>query len=333
VWGNDIVLRYLRFRLGDETKQQSDSLTVWKSGAHNIMIDHCSATWSVDEALSLAGDEQNVTVQWCIIGQSLRQSVHVKGPHGYGSLSRANGAITWHHNLWAHNDSRNPRLGDNYNQPPWPLFDVRNNVMYNYGGTASGLTQGNFPANYIGNYLKAGPNSEAKTPITVGKPSDLKFYVDGNIFEANPKLSGEGLFSEVMDQDHKLVTVVEKPFETLPVTTTSAKQAYDDVLAGAGATLPKRDAIDSRIVEEVRTGTGKMINSQTEVGGWPELKSAAPPVDSDHDGMPDEWETQHGLNPNDPADGAMDSDQDGYTNLEEYLNQTDPKAFVDYSKR
>lgn len=321
IWGQDVILRHMRFRLGDESKTQSDAFTVWKSGAKNIIIDHCSAAFSVDETLSLAGDNQNITVQWCIIGPSMRQSGHAKGQHGFGSLSRANGPVTWHHNLWVHNDARNPRLGDNYGKPPFPLFDVRNNVIYNYGSSASGLTQGDFEANYVGNYIKAGADSKAKAPINAGGKSNLRFFVDGNYFEAKPGLTGEGVFKSLKnDEGQTIVTVVDKPFATLPVTTTSAKQAYDDVLAKGGATKPKRDAIDLRIIHEVSTGTGRMVNSQNDFGGWPDFKPAEAPADTDHDGMPDDWEKSHGLNPTDPADGAA-TGKDGYTNLETYLNE------------
>ncbi|MGC4032251.1 MAG: hypothetical protein QM754_11070 [Tepidisphaeraceae bacterium] len=231
--------------------------------------------------------------------------------------------MTWHHNLWSSNDSRNPRLGDNYGKPPFPLFDVRNNVIYNYGSTASGLTQGTFNANYVGNYLKAGPDSKAKTPINANGKSDLKFFVAGNYFAAKPQLAGEGLFKQLSNDDgQKIVTVVDKPFDTLPVKTTSAEEAYKDVMAGVGAIKPKRDSVDAAIINGVETGTGKFLNSQTEVGGWPELKSTPAPQDTDHDGIPDAWETQHKLNPNDPADGKLTTlSAEGYTNLEMYLNE------------
>ena len=129
---HDVIVRYLRSRLGDLSRQEADSITL-AAGAENVIVDHCSATWSVDEALSLAGNVSKVTVQWCLIAEALNHSKHTKGPHGYGSLSRANGPVSWHHNLWAHNNARNPRLGDNYGRPPYPTFDVRNNVIYNYG--------------------------------------------------------------------------------------------------------------------------------------------------------------------------------------------------------
>ncbi len=182
---HDVVVRYLRSRLGDLSGQEADSITL-ASGAENVILDHCSASWSVDEVLSLAGNVSNVTVQWCLIAEGLNHSKHKKGAHGYGSLSRANGPVTWHHNLWAHNNSRNPRLGDNYGRPPYPTFDVRNNVIYDYGEIASGLTQGVLKVNYVANYIRPGPSSKARTPIQVGGPSDLSFYIRENVFEGNP---------------------------------------------------------------------------------------------------------------------------------------------------
>ena len=110
---HDVVVRFLRSRLGDESRREDDCIDLLH-GARNCVLDHCSATWSVDECLSLSGDVQDCTIQWCLIGESLNQSIHAKGKHGYGSLARANGPVSWHHNLWIHNDGRNPRLGENY---------------------------------------------------------------------------------------------------------------------------------------------------------------------------------------------------------------------------
>jgi pectate lyase len=318
---HDVVVRYIRSRLGDLSAQQVDSITL-VSGAENVIVDHCSASWSVDEALSLSGNVFNVTVQWCLIAEALNQSKHVKGPHGYGSLSRATGFISWHHNLWAHNKARNPRLGDNYDKPPYPTFDVRNNVIYDYGDIASGLTQGVLKVNYVANYIRPGPSSKAGTPIHIGGPSDLRFYIRENVFEGNEGLTADNslFFDPVMIDGKRQVQTVADPFNMLAVTTISAHQAYEAVLQMAGASLPHRDPVDARIVEEVRQRKGSIIDSQTQVGGWPELKSTPPPVDSDNDGMPDSWERSHGLNPKDASDSAADKNKDGYINLEEYLN-------------
>ena len=323
---HDVVVRYLRSRLGDLSGQESDSITL-VSGAHDVVLDHCSATWSIDESLSLAGNVSNVTIQWCLIGNALNHSKHAKGDHGYGSLSRANGPVTWHHNLWVHNNSRNPRLGDNYGRPPFPTFDVRNNVMYDYGEICSGLTQGVLKVNYIANYIRPGPSSKAATPIHVGGPSELRFYIRDNVFEGHDSFTADNsmFFDPVMINGKRQLEIVTQPFDAPTVQTSSAHDAYLAVLASVGASLPRRDAADARIVHEVKSGTGSIIDSQEQVGSWPVLKSTTPPVDTDEDGMPDAWERRFGLNPRDNSDGAADKDNDGYTNLEEYLNNTNPK--------
>src|SRR6266498_181693 len=328
---HDVVVRYLRSRLGDLSSQEADSITLL-AGARDVILDHCSATWSIDEALSLAGNVSNVTVQWCLIANALNHSKHAKGDHGYGSLSRANAPVTWHHNLWAHNNSRNPRLGDNYGRPPFPIFDVRNNVMYDYGEICSGLTQGVLKVNYIGNYIRPGPNSSAHTPIRIGAPSQLRFYIQGNVFEGNSTLTADNsqFFDPLTIEGKKQIETVSQPFASAPVEISSAKDAYEAVLKSVGASLPHRDSVDMKIVDEVRLGKGSIIDSQREVGGWPELQSLRPSDDSDSDGMPDNWERAHRFNPDNSSDSAADKDNDGYTNLEEYLNGTDPNQYVDY---
>ncbi len=328
---HDVVIRYLRCRLGDESGQIADSLD-FVHGARNSILDHCSATWSIDEVLSLSGNVSNVTVQWCLIGEALRDSKHTKGPHGYGTLARANGPVSFHHNLWIHNDARNPRLGDNYGRPPYPTFDVRNNVIYDFGAIASGLTQGRLKVNYVGNYIKPGPSSTLRKPIRVGGPSDMLFYIRDNIFEGDDKLTVDNsLFFDPVEIDGKRqVQTVDEPFAVALVKTLPAKEAYEAVLAAVGASKPVRDAVDTRLVDEVHRGSGKIIDSQTEVGGWPKMKSGTLAVDSDKDGMPDEWEKLYGLDPADPEDGVKDADDDGYTNIEEFLNHTDPGRFIDY---
>jgi hypothetical protein len=318
---HDVVVRYLRSRLGDVTGREADCIDLL-NGAHDCILDHCSATWSIDECLSTSGNNQNCTIQWCLIGESLKQSKHSKGSHGYGSLARANGPISWHHNLWIHNDARNPRLGDAYGRgPTFPTFDVRNNVMYDFGGTASGLTQGILKVNYVGNYLRPGPSSKAKTPITVGNPSDLTYFIRDNIIEGNDALTADNtkFFSAVEFQGKRQVRTVDQPFAAPAVQTVPARAALELVLATVGASRPARDAVDARLIEHVRTHTGRLINSQAEVGGWPDLKSVAAPLDTDRDGMPDAWETARGLDPKSPADGKAIAES-GYTNLEAYLN-------------
>ena len=318
---HDVVVRFLRSRLGDLAGKAEDCLDL-ANGASQVIFDHCSATWSIDECLSLAGNVSNATVQWCLIAEALDKSKHPKGPHGYGSLARANGPVSLHHNLWAHHNARSPRLGDNYDKPPYPVFDFRNNVIYDFGGTCSGLTQGRFPVNYVANYIRPGPSSRARTPITIGGPSDLTFFIRDNVFEGNDALTADnsGFFNRVEIEGTPQVRIVDKPFEAAPVKTLSAKEAFEAVLATVGASLPVRDSVDARIVDQVRQRKGAIIDSQTQVGGWPQYQYTLPPEDSDNDGMPDAWETAHGLDPKDPSDGSKDRKGDAYTNIEEYLN-------------
>jgi pectate lyase len=248
---NQVIVRHLRSRLGDESAQQTDSISIL-GGASHVILDHCSASWSIDEALSVSGDIGNVTVQWCLIGEPLRQSKHDKGAHGYGSLSRATGPVSWHHNLWVHADARNPRLGDYYGRGA-PTFDVRNNVIYDYGATATGLTQGRLRVNYVANYLRPGPSSSAKTPITIGQNSDIQFFIRDNVVDGGPEFTADNttFFSAVEFNGRREVTTVHEPFVMPPVTTVSAAQALDRVLASAGASCPQRDAVDMRLVEHV----------------------------------------------------------------------------------
>jgi pectate lyase len=321
---HDVIVRYLRCRLGDETAQEADCLDVLHT-SKNVILDHCSATWSIDECLSLSGNNSNITVQWCLIGESLRQSKHAKGSHGYGSLARADGPVTFHHNLWIHNDARNPRMGDNYGKGPnFPTFDVRNNLIYDFGGTASGLTQGNLKINYVANYIRPGPDSRARTPITVGDKSDIQILIRDNIFEGNEALTKDNTQFFQPAEFRAQVHTIEKTWDAPAVKTVPAKDVMDYVLPTVGASLPVRDAVDARLVNHVRTRTGKMINSQAEVGGWPDLKIGPAPVDSDNDGMPDEWEAKRGLNAKDAADGAKLA-PGGYSHVEEYINSIGSK--------
>lgn len=318
---HDVVVRHLRSRPGEALGREVDAISVG-GAARRVVIDHCSAAWSVDEALSPSGAIAGVTVQWCLIGEALRKSVHSKGGHGYGSLVRANGGVTLHHNLWAKNTARNPRLGDNYGRPPWPVFDVRNNVMALWGAVCSGMTGDRLMANYVGNYLKPGPESIRRPPIVLTQRADVEYYLAGNIIEGWPEFAeNDGrYFTPPEAGGRRLFRLVPAPFPAPPVRTTGAREAYEAVLAGAGATRPARDAVDARIIAEVRRGGGRIVDHTREAGGWPEYPAAAAPPDADADGMPDAWEKARGLDPRNAADAAADRDGDGYTNIEEYLN-------------
>jgi len=327
-----VIVRYLRCRPGDNTKAESDALSV--SSGRDIIVDHCSASWSVDETLSAStgGKLGNVTVQWCIISESLDNSTHHKGPHGYGSLIRGGwgNGYTYHHNLYAHHHARLPRPG-NYNSrdkdPDGFIFDFRNNVIYNWAGSAAGYnadgsngTDSITKMNFVGNYYKAGVNSTGNLAFSESTRSAKAYFIGNSMNGAYP---GDPwllvTWSKFSPKDLEAY-IQSEPIPVPPVITDDALTAYTRVLAEVGAVLPKRDAVDERIVNEVKTGTGKIIDHEEQVGGWPELKSAEPPADRDGDGMPDEWEKQHGLDAATAADGNADADGDGYTNLEEYLN-------------
>ncbi|MBC8871401.1 MAG: pectate lyase [Planctomycetes bacterium] len=317
---HDVIVRHLRFRTGDEPGPAykakgrdfaPDAVSIG-SPSRNVIFDHCSASWSIDECLSVSGEGiTNVTVQWCMITESLNDSFHPKGPHGYGSLLRCNGDVTFHHNIYAHHRSRSPRPGTYGNGSI--LLDFRNNVIYDSSGYSAADP---VRMNYIGNFIRR-PRGAV---FRVGGPT-TQLYASGNHLDGG---------SEGNQDNWRLMAgataanKAEKPFPVAEVKTHDAQDAFERILQACGATLPKRDAVDTRIVQQIRSGTGGLIDSQTEIGGWPDYDSAASPPDSDNDGMSDRWEEQHELKAGIP-DHNDDIDRDGYTNVEEYLNRTDPR--------
>jgi len=265
---HDVIVRHLRFRPGDIAGKEVDALNVMDD-SHHVLIDHVSTSWAVDENLSASGGIHDVTIQWSIIAEGLNRSVHAKGAHGYGSLVRAVGGVTLHHNLWAHNDSRNPRLGDNYGKGPYPVFDVRNNVIYDFGAIASGMTGDRLSANYVNNYIRPGPSSRgARGVIVLTDTAQASFYVEGNVIDGRDGTTDRALFDRTELEGRPLVTLVDRPFPAPPVPTTAAAVALKEVLAGAGATRPRRDEVDTRLVREVEQRGGRIIDSQKDVGGW-----------------------------------------------------------------
>lgn len=323
---HDVIIRHMRFRAGDELCAQAtpeqpyqpDALAIL-AGSRDVIIDHCSASWSIDETLSVSGEGvTNITVQWCIISESLDESCHPKGRHGYGSLIRSNGKVSYHHNLYAHHNSRTPRPGT-YGEGSL-LLDFRNNVIYNAkrGGYSS-----SDPArmNYIANVIKSGPDSMWPTAFSIGGPGTRMFSKDNLVLRLQERQRERW----TLIKDLENVNRAAEAFKVAPVRTDAPEQVFEKVLGGAGATRPARDAVDRRIVDNARTGTGRVINSQREVGGWPKLTAGSPPPDTDRDGMPDAWERAHGLDPARAEDAHQDRDGDGYENFEEWLNETDPR--------
>jgi hypothetical protein len=280
----------------------------------------------------------NFTVQWCMVTESLYNSIHKKGHHGYGGLWGGPGG-SWHHNILAHHTSRNPRASGNKESG---LMDFRNNVIYNWG-FQSAYGGELWPRNWINNYYKAGPATDRKVKrrIFLQANAQGRMFADGNFVVGFPGISKDnwdGGIDFSPDGDASEATLrVNEPYVVAPVRTQSAEQAYERVLQHAGASL-SRDSVDARIVREIAQGTAKfgasyqgggkgIIDSPSDVGGWPELKSTTAPTDSDSDGMPDEWEKKASLNPENAADGSLDRDGDGYTNVEEYLNSLVPAIY------
>lgn len=364
---SDIIIRHIRSRLSDVKDVEDDAMNCMSGNYQNIIIDHCSLGWSVDETGTFY-DIKNFTLQWCILSESLYHSVHGKGNHGYGGIWGGNNA-SFHHNLLAHHTSRNPRFGGSRytGKPAEEVVDFRNNVLYNWGNGNSvyGGEGGNY--NMVNNYYKAGPATpgSASTGSTNRRnrilqytsyyhssdaavyPDTLwggKFYIDGNYVHGYPDVTVDNWTNGVQKDNYakaaQLILAARQtvPFATPPVTTQTAEEAYTSVLQQAGACIPRRDAIDKRIINETATGTATyegstyaainstgishpsgIIDTQADVGGLPAYRTATPPMDSDHDGMPDAWEIENGLNPNDAAD-RNNTGIDGYTYLENYLN-------------
>lgn len=340
---HDVVIRHLRIRPGATPADQggSDCINAGLGGriqkpASNVVLDHLSLSWATDEQVDISTGSQNVTLQWCILSEGLN-SRNPRGSTNYGMLigGRNTGNISVHHNLFAHTQYRNPQHTSD------GIVDVVNNVMYNYFSGGLILANGfGWPVigNAVGNYAKTGPKTQyPKNGILLkhvaGQPP-MSIYVRDNVGPGRPNGTGPQSASVKCDSGEThhgpwrgcdpSTYIVEKPFPAPAVTVHSAPDALKRVLEGAGATLPRRDSVDARVVADVRNGTGDYISDPSEVGGWPAFSSGTALPDTDHDGMPDRWEVQYRLNPNDPSDGAADRDGDGYTNVEEYLNGTDP---------
>ncbi len=338
---DEVIIRYLRVRFGDESGKDSDAISA--RYVKNLILDHVSASWSVDETMSIYHCE-NVTVQWCMITESMFNSNHSKNAHGFGGIWGSNNS-TYHHNLIAHHSSRNPRFASGCGNT-----DYRNNVLYNWGyrscygaeAVQKGSDKFTFSnINMVANYYRPGPATDPGRKAELAEPSargaDDKghWYVAGNFIEGSPSVTADN-WSGIRGSNF---IKLDQPWDAMPVNQQTAEEAFKSVLSNAGAILPKRDAVDTRIVKEARNGTATyegvyktkkrvadnskitgIIDSQNDVGGWPELKSMPAPQDTDNDGIPDEWETMHGLNPNDVDDGNRVA-EDGYTMLEKYLNR------------
>lgn len=365
---NNVIVRYMRFRLGNKNVLLNGA-DGWDAfggmDQENIIVDHCSVSWSIDECLSVLGNK-NTTVQWCLVAQSLVNSGHSKGAHGYGGNWGGSGA-SFHHNLIAHHGSRTPRLGPRPTTQLDERMDMRNNVIYNFGGNGCYGGEG-MTVNIVNNYYKPGPGTStdkkgyriAGIGIRTQSYVDTypayapalhlwgKYFVTGNYNTKYSSVNNDNWTYGIINQidasgcdgtftaETKDSIKLAEPMDFVATTTHSADDAYDRVLDYAGASL-SRDSFDELMVSDARNGaasyTGKglskgFVNSQDDNrpadaaddwSAWPTLNSTAAPIDTDGDGMPDEWEKSNGLDHSDPSDGKTIG-TDGYSNLENYLN-------------
>ncbi|HVS52895.1 MAG TPA: hypothetical protein VHD62_11125, partial [Opitutaceae bacterium] len=268
---HDVVLRHLRIRVGDDdvrtgakplsyyTGGEGD-YALYFTGATNCIADHLSLSWSTSKMLSVTKMSDRITIQWCLLGESLNFA-----DHGYASIAGGN-RVTWHHNLFAHHLSRSVRFQGMVDA------DFRNNVIYDWGHTAG---YGEFDRlNYVGNYLVPGP-STTQRPRLFHTGAEVvangAAFVAGNVLAGDPKATEDnwrGMGYYYFDRER---LAARAPFPAPPVATDSAEIARERVLAAAGATLPRRDAVDERIVREVRDGSGRIVKSVAEAGGWPDF--------------------------------------------------------------
>ncbi|MBT1703932.1 pectate lyase [Fulvivirgaceae bacterium PWU20] len=328
---DNVIIRFMRFRLGDEKAQQADSFGGTK-GKQNILIDHCSISWATDECASFYRNK-NFTMQWCIISESLNKSVHEKGEHGYGGIWGGERA-SFHHNLLASHNSRMPRFSGSSTTPNSPdeLVDFRNNVIYNW---ASNNTYGGEKGRYnvVNNYYKPGPATKSKRLWFINPSAPYgKFYISGNCLDGHLDVTGNNI--KGVKADYPDSAIVNKPFDVEAIHEQSAKKAYELVLKSAGASL-RRDAVDLRVVSEVRSASSSLgknkngiIDSQNDVGGWPLLAAVNDERDSDADGIPDNWERRNKLDLKNPKDASERTLNKNYDNIEVYLNALVDKVIV-----
>ena len=368
IQADNVIVRFIRSRMGADIKKKGDDSMNAYQNHSNIIVDHCSMSWSTDECATFY-DNRNLTVQWCLISESLANSIHEKGAHGYGGIWGGEPA-TFHHNLLAHHTNRTPRLcGSRYTgKPEEERVELFNNVIYNYGSDGAYAGEGG-SYNFLNNYYKPGPFTATKSSykrLFTAYPDDGKnhnkagvhgvFYFSGNYIDGTcPALDAKkrAVLLQI-NKDNAEGLVVKKdfapkdellsktPFQIAEHTTLQPTwDAFEDVLKYAGASH-KRDACDQRIADETRKGTYTyegshgstlgMIDQPSDVGGWPVYKSEKPQADTDGDGIPDSWEKRHGLNPADASDGAKYVLSTDYTNLEVYLNSLVEHTFPAHLK-
>lgn len=327
----NIIMRYLRIRPSDKNGGEPDGLSGrWNS---NIIIDHCSLSWSVDELLTLyAGSTESsktignhLTIQNTIAAESLRMSNHFKGAHGYGAIMGGTYA-SYYNNLLAHHDSRSPRLDRELKST-----DIRNNIIYDWGQTNSAYgaepysynnkTQSPSNVNWVGNYYKYGPATKSGLRykiFEVSNPENVspysRFYFNDNFVYGNTAVT-ENNWAGV--QNAAQAEQLDEPIDMdkYSINGTSAEEAYNYVLNNVGATLPKRDAVDARIIDDVKNGTGRIVNSANEVGGLIPQQEVQRTFE-----IPEEWKAENNMGNAKETDIVPDGEFAGYTWIEAYVN-------------
>lgn len=343
---HDVLVQHIRIRPGNEgavVAANNDGVGIlgkqYGGDTYNVVLDHVSVSWAEDENVSMIGDVRDVTISNSIISEALNRSRHAKETHSAGLLITDTTNFTIHNTLLAHNGFRNPAVTNNYLGLTM-LGELINNTIYNWGALATELqnTKSNdaMRLNIVGNTYRFGPSTIGKWPIVQDREAFSKLFVsDNSATDFTSLITPQDIQEHNLSNDsYAIVTgndvVVDKGvidthirasrFNTPVVKRVDdAGEAYTDVLSDAGASRPKRDSVDARIVSHVKNRTGKIIDDPDDVGGYPNYKSGTAYTDTDHDGMSNSWETAQGFNPSNPTDGSQDKDGDGYTNVEEYL--------------
>ncbi|HUT31681.1 MAG TPA: hypothetical protein VMX13_17970 [Sedimentisphaerales bacterium] len=353
---HDIIVRCLRIRRGDVQVRASGRPTssdgldaVSINDSRNVIFDHVSLSWSCDEIFGIV-QNQNVTIQWCIISEPLADPLlHPYGhQHAHGLNDSAN-TLSIHHCLVANYVMRGPQFeaNDALSSQGYNVYmEAVDNVLFDYKQSGSRYTTGiqsNPPAaagiafrfHFVNNMYIRSPSRTAARDIEAatrwGVTDQLKVYVSGNIGPNRPtddmnqwalvSLSDGTNIRNAASDVQAQMSDVPLFVSSVPITTQTAQQAYDLVISHAGCSC-KRDAVDLRIINNVnQKNFMDYLRSQEQVGGWPALNTYNVLMDTDGDAMPDIWETAHALDPNNPDDRNGDRDRDGYTNLEEYLNE------------
>jgi hypothetical protein len=343
---HDVILRGFRFRVGDGPGMPStgrDNLTIGKRerATSQVIVDHCSCSWGVDESVSIFGEVRDVTLQWLLNAESLHESIHLDETRGLDAHSCAlligPGAcrVTVHSCLLAHHVYRNPRTGAE-------KLEFVNNLVYNWKSEGAAFS---VPADrpmtiaFVGNIYRRGPSTLLRSKDGTDRPwgqfsgrKPGRLYLHNNLTDLPAFLmanTDNAAAIRVLDGAQAVLSeslVGEWPFpgSGVPVRTIVTVADLDYLLDRVGALAPRRDGVDARIIDEYRRGAGRIVDSPAQVGGLPVYRSGLAPADRDGDGLPDAWEQARRLNLADPADAAADADGNGYPEIDDFLNSFFP---------